>query len=111
MVKDLEASIRFYREIIGLEVDRRFKADPGTEIAFLGSGETKIELICNGSGGQSEVGADISWGFATDSLDRAVAMLKEKGLAFTGPYQPNPSVRFIYLKDPDGMKVQIAENR
>ncbi len=50
-VNNLEESIKFYTEIAGLEVVNRFKAGP-SEIAFLGSGETKIELICTGATGK-----------------------------------------------------------
>ena len=44
-VKDMEASLRFYQEIVGLTIDRRFQAGPGVEITFLGNDETKVELI------------------------------------------------------------------
>ncbi len=43
-VKDIDASIKFYEEIVGLKVAQRFGAG-AMEIAFLGSGETKLELI------------------------------------------------------------------
>ena len=35
MVRDLERSIAFYRDIIGLPVNLRFDAGPSGEIAFL----------------------------------------------------------------------------
>jgi lactoylglutathione lyase len=41
-VKDMEASLHFYRDVLGLKLERRFQAEGGTEIAFLGGGETKI---------------------------------------------------------------------
>ena len=33
-VKNLDESIRFYVELLGLELTNRFKAGPETEIAF-----------------------------------------------------------------------------
>jgi lactoylglutathione lyase len=42
-VNNLEESLKFYQEIAGLSLERRFGAGPGSEIAFLGNGETKIE--------------------------------------------------------------------
>ncbi len=74
-VKDLDESIKFYSEIVGLEVVNRFKGGP-TEIAFLGAGETKIELICSGESRDISVGSDISWGFEVESLDKALALVK-----------------------------------
>lgn len=43
-VKDMEESLRFYQEIVGLNIVNRFPAGPGVEIVFLGDGETKVEL-------------------------------------------------------------------
>ena len=111
MVKNLEESLKFYQEIVGLEVSRRFQAGPGMEIAFLGDGDTKIELICNGSSEEVNVGKDISWGFEVDSLDRALSLIKEKGLEIhSGPFQPNPNIKFFYVLDPNGLKVQLVQN-
>src|SRR5659263_377620 len=111
MVKNLEESLKFYQEIVGLEVNRRFKAGPGVEIAFLGDGETKIELIGNGSGEEVNVGKDISWGFEVDSLDKTLSLIKEKGFEIqSGPFQPNPHIKFFYMLDPNGFKIQFVEN-
>ncbi len=109
-VRNLEESIKFYEEIIGLKVARRFPAGPGTEIAFLGDGETQIEFICGGDR-EIHVGDDISWGFEVESLDQTLSLAKEKGVAILGePVQPNPHVRFAFIKDPNGMRVQLVEN-
>ncbi|WP_077612464.1 VOC family protein [Clostridium sp. Marseille-P2415] len=110
-VVDLEESIKFYKEIIGLPVVSRFSAGPGIEIAFLGSGETKIELICGGESRETDIGEDISWGFEVESLENALSMVKEKGIAVIGePMQPNPRTRFFFIKDPNGMRIQLIEN-
>ena len=109
-VKNLEESLKFYRDIVGLEVVNRFGGH-GVEIAFLGSGDTKIELLCDGEGKDTNVGSDISWGFDVGSLDKALALVKEKGIAIeSGPIQPNPHVRFFFIKDPNGMNIQLVEN-
>lgn len=111
MVNNMEESLRFYQEIVGLTVDKRFKAGPGTEIAFLGDGETKIELICNGNNKEVNVGKDISWGFEVDSVDKMMVFVKEKGVdILSGPHQPNPHVKFFYVIDPNGLKIQFVEN-
>ncbi|NCB41318.1 MAG: VOC family protein [Clostridia bacterium] len=110
MVKNLEESINFYRDIVGLEVDRRFPAGPGMEIAFLGDGETKIELICDKSQKEIIVGPDISWGFETDSVNRMMSFVKEKGIdILSGPFKTGNGSMFFYIKDPDGMKIQFFE--
>ena len=111
MVNNMEESLKFYQEIIGLSVDRRFKAGPGVEIAFLGDGETKLELICNEIIKEVNIGKDISLGFEVKSVDEMMAYLNEKCIdILSGPYQPNPHTKFIYLLDPNGLKVQLVEN-
>ncbi|MDF2545904.1 MAG: Glyoxalase/bleomycin resistance protein/dioxygenase [Anaerosolibacter sp.] len=110
-VKNMEESLKFYEEIVGLKVDRRFMAGPEVEIVFLGDGETKVELICNKNEKEVSIGKDISWGFEVKSVDEMIRRVKEKGIAIEGgPFQPNPHVKFFYILDPNGLKVQFVEN-
>ena len=110
-VKNLEESLKFYQEIVGLEVDRRFPAGPGVEIAFLGAGETKVELICNEEIKDIDFGQHISLGFEVESVDGMIEFIKEKGIAIhSGPFQPNPHVKFFFVTDPNGLKIQFVEN-
>lgn len=111
MVKNMEESLKFYKEIVGLEVDRRFNAGPGGEIAFLGDGETKVELICNEASKEVSYGKDISLGFEVKSVDETMNFVKGKGIDIhSGPFQPNPHVKFFYVLDPNGLKIQFVEN-
>lgn len=109
-VTNLDASIKFYKEIIGLSEMRRFPAGPGMEIAFLGEGETQIELICDVKKQAVTMGPDISLGFLVDSLDEMMAFVKEKGIEIQdGPIQPNPHLRFFHILDPNGLRIQLVE--
>lgn len=110
MVNNMEESLKFYQEIVGLTVDKRFKAGPGTEIAFLGDGETKIELIYNENNKEVNVGRDISWGFEIESVDKMMELLKNKGIEYSETFQPNPHVKFFYVTDPNGLKIQFVQN-
>lgn len=110
-VKDLDESLKFYKEIVGLSVDRRFMAGNNVEIAFLGKGETKLELIYDKNKKDLFIGNDISVGFEVKSVDEMMEFLKEKNIKIqSGPFQPNPKIRFIYIKDPNGLSVQLVEN-
>jgi len=110
-VRDLEKSLHFYQEIIGLDLNRRMKLNPDMEIIFLGSGETQIELIYNTKADDITVGKDISLGFIVDSIERMSKILKKKNIPIhSGPFQPNPSIKFLYILDPNGIKIQLVEN-
>jgi len=109
-VSNMERSLQFYTELIGLTIERTFQAGPTMQIAFLGDGETKVELICNSAQQHPEHGKDISIGFEVESLDRMIEILNEKKITITaGPIQPNPHIRFLYVLDPDGVKIQFVE--
>lgn len=110
-VRNFEESLQFYVDIIGLDVMREFNAGPTKKIAFLGKGETKIELIYDELNRDIQIGKDISWGFEVESLENALALVKEKGVAIKeGPYQPTPHTRFFFVQDPNGITIQIVEN-
>lgn len=106
----MNESLKFYEEIVGLTLNKRFNAGPGMEIAFLGDGETKVELICNENNKEISVGKDISWGFQVKSLDEMIKLIKDKGISVeSGPVQPNPHTKFFFIKDPNGLKIQFVE--
>lgn len=108
-VKNLDESLKFYNEIVGLKVNSRFNAGPGVEIAFLGDGETKVELICNKQ--EVNYGNSISLGFEVSSVDEMISFVKEKGIKIeSGPIQPNPHTKFFFVLDPNGLKIQFVQN-
>ncbi|MDA3810785.1 MAG: VOC family protein [Spirochaetaceae bacterium] len=87
------------------------KPNPHMELAFLGSGDTQVELICNNENLDISYGKDISMGFVVESTDIFTKFLSEKGIELhSGPFQPNPFIKFFYILDPDGLKIQLVEN-
>ncbi|NLL56787.1 MAG: VOC family protein [Clostridiales bacterium] len=109
-VKDMEQSLKFYQEIVGLNLVSKFNAENGIEIAFLGKRRTKIELICNGNS-NINIGKDISWGFKTKSLQQKLDYVVSKGITADGPYSPNANTSFFFITDPNGMKIQFVETK
>jgi lactoylglutathione lyase len=110
-VTDLELSLAFYRNLLELEIDRRMKPNPDMEIVFLGKGETKVELISGPEESDIACGNTLSLGFEVPSLDEATDRLSELGIpVYSGPFQPSPQIRFLYVQDPDGLLVQLVEH-
>ena len=93
------------------KINKRFKPDNDREIVFLGDGETQIELIYNSKTDDINIGESISLGFEVESLEKIGVVLEKKGISIhSGPFSPNPSIRFMYVLDPNGVKVQFVEN-
>ncbi len=109
-VKNMNDSIHFYENIVGLSIQRRTKLSPEFELAFLGSGETQVELICDSSDIITPIGKNVSIGFQVESLDEFMGFLVKKGIDINdGPFQPNSGIKFLYVLDPNGLKIQFIE--
>jgi lactoylglutathione lyase len=110
-VNNMADSVKFFQEIVGLPISKRYPAGPGVEICFLGEGETKVELICNQNEKAPGNVEGVSLGFEVKSVDEKIKFIKQKGLEVTaGPFQPNPHVKFFFVKDPNGVNIQFVEN-
>lgn len=114
IVKDLEKSLSFYQNVVGLNVNRRFKAGEKVEIAFLSEndGDTEVELICNTEINDIETSSHVSMGFVAEDLAEVMKNLDKYGFEYDNTVlSPNPHVDFFYAKDPNGFKVQFVKNK
>lgn len=111
VVKDLDASIKFYQDVVGLPVKARQPAGPGAELAFMGDGDTLVELLCAKPGfydESKEVGNGVALGFVVNSLENKLSLLRDGGYATDGAIaSPAPGMQFLFAKDPDGYNVQF----
>ena len=111
MVRNMLASLHFYNETLGLPVVSKMVEGPGPKIYFLGAGETKIELIEVPDAPGKEKRSGIAIGFDVASIEKQMELLREMGYEVeSGPFSPVPNVRFFYVLDPDGVKVQFVEH-
>ncbi|MDY0290315.1 MAG: VOC family protein [Sphaerochaeta sp.] len=109
-VNDMEKSLAFYQEIVQLPLQRRSKVEGGMELAFLGTGETKVELIWRKGEKPAIYGQDISMGFFVDDLDVMMKFVQDKGIPILGgPFKPNDHIRFFYILDPNELRIQFVE--
>lgn len=83
-----------------------------SEIAFMGTEGTQIELIHVPGRGPIAHSEDLTLGFAVPDLDEAMKDMENKGIAIhSGPFQPNPNTRFFFILDPNGAKLQLIEQK
>jgi len=116
-VGDLDASLAFYCEGLGMKLLRR-NDFPGGEftLAFVGYGEesnsTVLELTHNW--GRKDYTLGDAFGhlaFSTNNIVETVERLRAKGIKVTrepGPMKHGTTV-IAFVEDPDGYKVELIE--
>ena len=102
-----EEEIRFYREIVGLEITGDMRPN-GKNLVFLSGveGQTAIEIIENPEV-KNAGGAGISIGFQTEDGEKKREELAAQGYEVSPMISPVPNVRFFFATDPAGVKVQF----
>lgn len=109
-VCDLEKTQGFYEDFLGLQVNRKIKAGEDMEIVFLGDGDTQIELIYQHNSDKQVFSSDTSLGFAVDSVDDTLKKAHDMDIkVVSGIIEPNPHIKFFYVLDPNGAKIQLVE--
>ena len=112
-VNDLERTVRFYRDVLGLEEIRRHKSPRGSELVFLKAPESKEEIeICFFPGSDSVlVQPDLTHlAFEVDSLDAFARHLARHGLKFSdGPTTSSSGTTFAFIDAPEGYEIELIQ--
>jgi len=112
-VSDMDQTINFYTDVLGLEVLERKVSPRGSHLAFLKvpNSEELIELTSFPPSGPVRVQEDlVHLAFQVESLDDTIASLNAKGVKVTdGPTQTSSGSRFIFIDAPDGYEIELIE--
>ena len=112
-VSDMDQTIRFYTDVLGLEVLEKKVSPRGSHLAFLKvpNSEELIELTSFPPSGPVRVQEDlVHLAFQVDSIDDTIATLTVKGIRITdGPTTSSSGSRFIFIDAPDGYEVELIE--
>lgn len=112
-VSDMDETIAFYRDVLGLEVVERKVSPRGSQLAFLAvpNSEELIELCSFPPSGPVRVEEDlVHVAFEVEDLDRTIQDLNRKQIKITdGPTQTSSGSRFIFIDAPDGYEVELIE--
>jgi catechol 2,3-dioxygenase-like lactoylglutathione lyase family enzyme len=112
-VRDLEASVRFYSEVVGLDVQRKQGDDPNRPTAVFLPG---LQLMRATDAHDTTVKGVLDHiGLAVGNMDEIVASLKAAGTGLendrindnTRPGQPR--VRTCFFRDPEGNRIELIE--
>ena len=112
-VNDLERTIKFYKEVLGLQELRRHKSPRGSELVFLKAPQSEelIEICSYPASGPVVVQADLTHlGFEVDSLEEFGRHLATLGLKYSdGPTMRPGGGGFAFIDAPEGYEVELIE--
>jgi len=112
-VNDLERTVKFYREVLGLEEIKRHKSPRGSELVFLkapGSVE-EIEITHFPGSGPVQVQPDLTHlAFEVDSIEEFGKHLAKLGLKYSdGPTTSSTGTVFAFIDAPEGYEIELIQ--
>lgn len=111
-VADVEASLGFWRDLIGFEVTDRYEPEGKLMYASLQSGETRLML--NGRGGDPAARrarphyTEVVIYMAVPSVRALAAELRSRGFAVPDPEAQAYGLDEICIRDPDGYEIAFT---
>lgn len=114
-VKDVEASLRWYHEVVGFAVDQRYEHDGALRAVALKAGDVRILLNQDdgGRGWDRMKGEGFSLTFVTtQSVDDVAGRITERGGSLESEPADMPwGARVFRVRDPDGYRLAISSER
>jgi len=112
-VNDLECTVKFYREVLGLEEVRRHKSPRGSELIFLKAPQSEEMIeICYFPGSEPvKVQPDLTHlAFEVDSLEGFRQHLTKLGLQFSEePHLKADGSGFAFIDAPEGYEIELMQ--
>jgi len=114
-VSDMDKSIYFYQDILGMKVVEQKTSPRGSKLVFLKFPDMDCELeLCSfPDSGNVNVPEDlVHLAFEVDDLERCIKRLKVAGILITeGPIESSNGTRFIFTEDPDKYEIELMQYR
>ena len=112
-VSDLEKTVAFYRDVLGLTEVRRHKSPRGSELVFFQAPESEeqIEICHYPSSGPVMVQSDLTHlAFQVDSLVAFGQHLATLGLKYSdGPTVKPDGSGFAFIDAPEGYEIELIQ--
>ena len=112
-VSDLEKTINFYKDVLGLQEVRRHKSPRGSELVFLKApgSEELIEICYYPSSGPVQVQTDLTHlAFEIDSFDEFGKHLAKFGIQYSdGPHLKDNGGGFAFIDAPEGYEIELIQ--
>src|SRR5437667_5395521 len=111
-VKDLEKTVSFYRDVLGLKELRRQKSGRGSQLVFLKApgSEEEIEICKFDESGPVVVGPDLTHlAFEVDDLDKFAKEAAAKGYPLSdGPHSTGIG-KIAFIDAPEGYEIELID--
>jgi len=112
-VDDLERTVRFYQQVLGLDEVRRHKSPRGSELVFMKAPQSEelIELCHYPASGPVKVQPDLTHlAFEVDSLEEFGKHLGKLGLKYSdGPHLKPDGGGIAFVDAPEGYEVELIQ--
>ena len=111
-VKDLEKTVSFYRDVLGLQEVRRHTSGRGSQLVFFKApqSEEEIEICKFDESGPVVVGPDLTHlAFEVDNLDAFARESAAKGYPLSDGPHPSGSGRIAFIDAPEGYEIELIE--
>lgn len=111
-VADLEKTVSFYRDVLGLQEIRRHTSGRGSQLVFLKApqSEEEIEICKFDESGPVQVGPDLTHlAFEVDDLDKFARDTAAKGYPLSDGPHSSGSGRIAFIDAPEGYEIELIE--
>jgi lactoylglutathione lyase len=112
-VTDLEKTVSFYKDVLGLREVRRHTSGRGSQLVFFKApqSEEEIELCKFDASGPVVVGPDLTHlAFEVDDLDKFAREASAKGYPLSdGPHRTERGDAIAFIDAPEGYEIELIQ--
>src|SRR5256712_9573015 len=112
-VADLDKTLAFYKDVVGLEEVRRHKSPRGSELVFLKAPQSEelIELCYFPTSGPVQVQPDLTHlAFEVESLEAFGKHLAKLGIQYSdGPHIKPDGGGIAFIDAPEGYEIELIQ--
>src|SRR2546421_6029414 len=112
-VADLEKTVSFYKDVLGLKELRRHTSGRGSQLVFLKApeGDEEIEICKFDESGPVVVGSDLTHlAFEVDDLEKFAKETAAKGYPLSdGPHPHGDGGAIAFIDAPEGYEIELIQ--
>jgi lactoylglutathione lyase len=111
-VTDLEKTVAFYRDVLGLEEVRRHTSNRGSQLVFLKApgSEEEIEICKFDASGPVMVGPDLTHlAFEVDDIEAFAKQTAAKGYPLSDGPHPSGGGAIAFIDAPEGYEIELIQ--